>query len=283
MAADKAETSWKAYPYSVVRLDTNASMLERVNIGIILADRDEGKVHRRLISADEARQRDAEPLAPCPVAGAIGAAACGDGSGDPAESLRRLHTQYGGSKEILRVTEPKCLWLEGYDHECAAEWLYETTIRHDRGLTDEHRERGASCKRHPNAGEYTFVVIQYVPDLTRDEAVNVGFALADAVSRRTIVRYASGGDLERLGTGRFAGAVHMPLAYERWSRVEDVDAYLRDIAEPDMSSLRCSEPREAHGSGPGPVLDRLYARLVAHAPHHDGGRLLPQSARRRAA
>ena len=137
-----------------------------------------------------------------------------------------------------------------------------------------------SGAEHPDRGEYWFASIQYVPDAVRDEAVNVGLAVADKASGMTIVRYVEGADREELGRGRFVGLGHLH-PYECTSSVDDVDGYMRGIAEPDMSCVHCTPPRTASGRGAEGLADRLYARLVAHAPHHDGGRMRPLQEERR--
>ena len=281
-AAPDARDEWRQYQYSVLRYMSKASMYnEHVNIGVILADRDAGMVHRRLIARDDIDRRNAEGLLPCPVLGSLDAAACGDrdGSGNPVEALNRLYARYGSGQDILRVTEPKYLHLTALDHAGAAEWMYETTLSRSRELSEEIRKASMSGVEHPDKGEYWFARIQYVPDAFRDEAVNVGLAVADKASGRTIVRYAEGVDRERLGMGRFEGLHHIH-PYERTSSVDDIDGYMRGIAKPDISCVQCTPPRTASGRGPEGVVERLHRRLVAHAPHHDGGRLLPRPRRR---
>lgn len=255
---------------------------EQVNIGVILADRDAGRIHRRLIERDDIERRNAEGLLPCPVLGALDAAACGDrdGSGNPVGALNRLYARYGNGRDILRVTEPKYLHLTSHDHAGAAEWMYETTLSRSRELSEENRRTSTSGVEHPDKGEYWFAQILYVPDAIRDEAVNVGIAVADKASGRTIVRYAEGADRETLGTGRFEGLHHIH-PYARTESVDDIDGYMRGIAKPDISCVQCTPPRTASGYGADGVVERLYRRLVAHAPHHDGGRLLPEERRRR--
>ena len=255
---------------------------EKVNIGVIVADRDAHTVHRRLIAKDDIKRRNAEGLLPCPAIGALDAAACGnlDGSGNPVAALERLHAEYGsGRGDMLRVAEPKYLHLTTHDHAGAAQWMYETTLTRSRELSEAGRKQSTSGVEHPDNGEYWFSSIQYVPDAIRDEAVNVGIAVADKSSGRTIVRYVEGEDREELGRGRFTALDHIH-PYERRSSVDDVDGYMRGIAEPDLSCVQCTAERTASGRGPEDVVDRLYTRLVAHAPHHDGARLLPRPRRR---
>ena len=284
-----ARAEWREYQYSVLRYTPMAAMRnEEVNIGVIVADRSACRVHRRLISEDDIERRNAEGLLPCPVLDALDVAACGDchrggggnGSGDPVAALRRLHTMYGSGHPALRVTEPRYLDLSTHDHEGAAEWMYQTTLARGRELSVEQRRISMSGAEHPDRGEYWFASIQYVPDAVRDEAVNVGLAVADKASGMTIVRYVEGADREELGRGRFVGLGHLH-PYECTSSVDDVDGYMRGIAEPDMSCVHCTPPRTASGRGAEGLADRLYARLVAHAPHHDGGRMRPLQEERR--
>ena len=270
-----ARSEPREYQYSVIRYTPKATMHdEEVNIGIILADRAAGRIHRRLITEADIKRRNAEGLLPCPAMYALGAAACGDKSGDPVGALNRLHARYGRGRDVLCVTEPRYLHLPTHDHEGAAEWMYESTLSRARELSEGVKKVSMSGAEHPNAGEYWFASIQYVPDLIRDEAVNVGLALADKTTGRTIVRYAQGADREDLGRGRFEGLGHLH-PYEREAGVDDIDAYMRGIAKPDMSCLQCTVPRTASGRRPGQLVERLYARLVAPAPHHDGGRFPP--------
>ena len=264
------------YTYSVVKYDPPRSRWETVNIGIVLADAGTGIVHRRLLTAGESMQRSAEALVPCPAINALDPDECGTGGerggGDPADRLRALHAKYGArNADILRVTEPRHLWLSR-NHEGAAAWCYETMVSHDRGRGGLDRDAGgAGAAADPHDGKYTFVAVQYVPDAIRDEPVNVGVIVADSASGRSIARYATGSDLERLGTERFSG-LDFALSYERETRVDDPAAFLRDIAEPDISCLHCTPPRKASGPSPKLVLDTLYDRIVAPAPHHDGAR-----------
>ena len=282
-AVDSPESGgrWRKYHYSVLRYMPKASMHdEQVNIGIILADRDTGMIHRRLIAKEDIARRNAEGLLPCPAIGSLDAAACGhlDGSGNPVAAVERLHGRHGTGGDMLRVPKPKYLHLTALDHEGAAEWLYETILARSRELSEELRKAATSGVEHPSRGEYWFSSIQYVPDAIRDEAVNVGIILADKTSHRTIVRYVHGEDREELGRGRFVALEHIH-PYERTSSVDDIDGYMRGIAEPDLSCVQCTAEREASGRSPEGVVDRLYTRLVAHAPHHDGGRLLPGPSR----
>lgn len=255
---------------------------EEVNIGVIVADHDARTVHRRLIAEEDIKRRNAEGLLPCPVLDALDAAACGnlDGSGNPVAALERLHAEYGRDRgDIMRVTKPRYLHLPTHDHSGAVDWMYETTLTRSRELSEAGRKQSMSGIEHPDNGEYWFSSIQYVPDAIRDEGVNVGLAVANKATGRTIVRYVQGEDREMLGQGRFDGLWHIH-PYERKSSVDDTDEYLRGIAKPDISCVQCTEPRAASGRGPEEVADRLYTRLVAHAPHHDGARLSPCPRRR---
>lgn len=300
MGESEPGAEWHDYTYSVLRYDSPGSRWEPVNIGIVLGDPDTGIIHRRLMTAGESMQRSAEALAPCPVVNALDPGECGtDGnnSGDPAGRLSALHEKYGAqSTDILRVTEPRALWLPSYDHEGAVAWCYETMVSHGRrgrrrtaatAPPSEDAGKDAPCAgggaggagagiADPHKNNYTFVVVQYVPDAVRNEPVNVGVIVADSASGKCIVRYAAGEDLERLGTGRFNG-LDFALSYEREARVADADAYLKEIAEPDISSLHCTPPHKASGPGPRQVLDTLYDRIVAPAPHHDGARRHPRT------
>ena len=282
--ATGARKERREFQYSVLRYTPRATMRnEEVNIGVIVADRSAGRVHRRLIAKDDIERRNAEGLFPCPVLGALDAAACGDSgggvTGDPVAALNRLHARYGQGQPAMRVTEPRYLHLPTHDHEGAAEWMYQTTLARRREMSEEQRTASMSGAEHPDWGEYWFASIQYVPDTVRDEAVNVGLAVADKASGRTIVRYVEGADREELGRGRFEGLWHIH-PYERTSSVDDVDGYMRGIARPDISCVQCTPPRAASGRGAEGLADRLYARLVAHAPHHDGGRMRPLQERR---
>ena len=280
--APNARKEWKEYQYSVLRYTPRASMHdEEVNIGVIVADRDARMVHRRLIAEEDIEKRNAEGLLPCPVLDALDAAACGDrdGSGNPVAALDRLHAEYGRGRDIMHVEKPRYLHLPTHDHEGAVDWMYETTLAHGRELSEGRKKESMSGVKHPDRGEYWFSSIQYVPDSIRDEAVNVGLAVADKSTGRTIVRYVQGEDREMLGRGRFEGLWHIH-PYERMSGVDDIDAYMRGIAKPDISCVQCTEPRAASGYGAEEVAERLYERLVAHAPHHDGGRILPCPRRR---
>lgn len=296
--------------YSVVRHDPPRSAWESVNIGIILADPDTGSVHRRLLTADEAERRSAEAIAPRgSLAGLLEAAgARGGRTGDPAAALRDLHSRYGNGDDVLRVAEPRALSPPSHAREPAgaAEWLYESLVsprrhvRADGGTTEgaggageearprDRREPAAAAAAgdgaaHPaeagdrTAGEadgrYTFAACQYVPDAARDEPVNFGVAMADSASRAMSIRHARGGELAGLGRHRFDG-LWFARSYERRGRVDDVALYMREIAEPDVSSVRCTAPRPVHAGGrPEEALDRLFARLVAPAPRHDGSLL----------
>ena len=146
-----ARAEWREYQYSGAQDTPMATMRgEEVNIGVIVADRSAGRVHRR------------------------------------------LRAMYGSGHPALRVTEPGYLHLPPHDHEGAAEWMYQATRPRGRELSVDQKRAGMSGAEHPDRGEHWFASIQYVPDAIRDEAVNVGLAVADKASGMTIVRYVEG-------------------------------------------------------------------------------------------
>lgn len=247
---------------------------EEVNVGIILADIAAGAMYRRFLSAGEAARRSAECLPARAVADAaksIGAAMSMDDSrgrgGGAAGRLCRLSAMCGRlAAGGTRVTRPRALSLPLHDHDGAAAWCYNTMV--SRGRRAASVAASASASTAP--GRYTFAAIQHVPDAARNEPVNVGVAVADSLSQSTIVRYASGTDLDCLGGGRFDG-LDVFHSYEGETKVGDnAGPYLRGLAQTSVSCVRFTPPRAAPGDDPKRTLGELYKRLAAPAPHHVG-------------
>lgn len=137
-------------------------------------------------------------------------------------------------------------------------------------LTWEFDGRNHNWSGNMMSQKYTLVAIQHVPDAARNEPVNIGVAVADSLSQSTIVMYASGADLDRLGWGRFDG-LDMFHSYERETKVgDDAGAYLRRIGETGISCVRFTPPRAAPGDDPKQSLGEMYKRLAAPAPNQAG-------------